>query len=282
MMRHMTARAQGELGFKSRCARPFGRTIHCGSADAQGADTLLARTPLLSGAECWTMRRVIPRTRARRTHPPMGLLGLPLALALQLGCALSDQEAARSHLEGEGFVEVSLSSPTSGEPIAYVARLDDYRCFGTVRVARGPSSRKSEAEHHCRLDEAICGAGKAAVCVELARLHERGDADPQDPITPDPVHASDLYALGCHHGNADACNTMAIRVAYGTGTERSPEQALVLFGQACSGGSAAGCYNMGRRYADGTGVPNDPERARTLYDEACARGLEQACQARWE
>ncbi|MEZ4238132.1 MAG: tetratricopeptide repeat protein [Myxococcota bacterium] len=95
---------------------------------------------------------------------------------------------------------------------------------------------------------------------------------------PDPQGAHEAYALGCEHGEADACTNLALNAL-----ERGDPDvgaAVDRLTGACRDGSGAGCAALGQVLLRGqVGIPADPERAVGLLTEACDLAYAQGCTA---
>lgn len=96
-------------------------------------------------------------------------------------------------------------------------------------------------------------------------------------VSPDPRRATTLFTQACNGGNLPACNHLALALAEGMGVERQPAKAVEVYQKACDGGYKLACRNLGLMLRDGGGVPADLPRAEALLDKACKGGAPFAC-----
>jgi TPR repeat protein len=98
-------------------------------------------------------------------------------------------------------------------------------------------------------------------------------------VSPDPPRATALFRQACNGGNLPACNHLALALAEGMGVERQPQNAVEVYQRACDGGYKLACRNLGLMLRDGRGIAADPVRAEALLDKACKGGVPLACTA---
>jgi TPR repeat protein len=96
-------------------------------------------------------------------------------------------------------------------------------------------------------------------------------------VSPDPRRATTLFTQACNGGNLPSCNHLALALAEGMGVERQPAKAVEVYQKACDGGYKLACRNLGLMLRDGGGVPADLPRAEALLDKACKGGAPFAC-----
>jgi len=98
-------------------------------------------------------------------------------------------------------------------------------------------------------------------------------------VSPDPPRATSLFRQACNGGNLPACNHLALALAEGMGVERQPQKAVEVYQRACDGGYKLACRNLGLMLRDGRGIAADSTRAEALLDKACKGGVPLACTA---
>ncbi len=198
-----------------------------------------------------------------------------------LSCQSAAERSAWTQLEFEGFEKVEIEERAGRSGVFdFTATRGAYLCDGEVQVRQLPKGIVVSTDQHCRLDERGCDRGGAAICADLARMHDSGDSDPHDPVQQDRPRATRLFKLACMHGDANACRIMGHRLARGIGTQVDRQQAVAMLDRGCTRGSAGACFELGRRCEQGLDVARDPARADRLFARACWDGVLRACP--WE
>lgn len=99
---------------------------------------------------------------------------------------------------------------------------------------------------------------------------------------PNIAEALTYYRRGCETGDADSCESLAVRLRRDhpdrasavTEADAADARAIVLRAAACEEGDALACMTLSRAYLDGAGVPADPDRAAKLRATACELHLD--------
>jgi uncharacterized protein len=122
-----------------------------------------------------------------------------------------------------------------------------------------------------------CDGGEPRGCLQLGRLYYRGAAG----LPKDQPHAFSLFRTACDGGVAEGCYFVATIFELGSGTSKSPTEAVRYATLACQGlkgqQSGDGCWLLANLYDGGEGVPKDRKKAAALASSACDLGSARGC-----
>lgn len=121
-------------------------------------------------------------------------------------------------------------------------------------------------------NQALCAAGVARSCFNLAVMLEEGKAVPQDK-----VRAVQHFQQACDGGVAAGCLSLGVIHDEGKGVAKDPAKAARLFQKACEGGAAMGCFRLASMHDEGAVVAKDLAKAAQLYQKACDGGVANGC-----
>jgi TPR repeat protein len=140
---------------------------------------------------------------------------------------------------------------------------------------RNPLRALTLIAHSIELYDRECSDGKVMSCIELAKLYQRGHANPDDY-----ARAAGYYARACFKGHAESCDQAAqlyMREPEYRGRQKNPAKAVKLWEKGCGLKNIQCCAKAGRAYAQGQGVLRKPSLAAEFFGRACEAGDPRSC-----
>jgi TPR repeat protein len=140
-------------------------------------------------------------------------------------------------------------------------------CRGLAQLYSDGRGVERDAKRAQALWEDACSQGDAPSCTTLAHLVRKQGAEDARVLT--------LLAMGCHRGDADACDDYAVAMSHNMSTPGMKSTIVSYLERACTGGVGRACRSLLSSERNDKAL--SPARERDLMERACTGKDADAC-----